>query len=164
MTVRWEMYFCPNTEKECDSLLILMNLIGLLIFVHVFGRQVNGCLFKEIPSQQKLFSLSDSPTQVKESALFHSPSMYRKGSQIKKKRQRKTVKSLEMFSLFWMAAKSIRPSSFQHSSIPCPKQMVRRSVQRFGFVSQAKPNRSDGAIDRYVERGVHFQRCALPVS
>lgn len=147
------------TQKKNDSLLILMNLNGLLIFVQVFGRQVNGCLFKEIPSQQKQFSLSDSPTQVRESALFHSPPIYRKGSRIKKKKAKKTVKSLEMFSLFWMAAKSIRPSSFQHSSKPWPKQMVRRSIQRCGFVSQAKPNRSDGAIDRYVERRVHFQRC-----
>lgn len=32
-----EMYFRPNAEKKCNSLLILMNLIGLLIFVHVLS-------------------------------------------------------------------------------------------------------------------------------
>lgn len=53
-----------------------------------FGQQVNGCLFKEIPSQQKLFSLSDFPHKL-ESQRFFTHRVLGKGSQIKKKKSKK---------------------------------------------------------------------------
>lgn len=111
------------------------------------------------------FFLSNSPRELESQRFFSIHPVYtEKGNQILKKSQRETVKSLEIFSLFWMAAKSIRPSSFQHSSVQCPKQMVRRSVQRCDFVTQVQPNGSVGSVDGYLEKTSQLSKVSIASS
>lgn len=54
-----------------------------------FRQQVNGCLFKEIPSQQKLFSLSDFPHKLESQRFSIHPVYTEKEVKLRKKKSKK---------------------------------------------------------------------------
>lgn len=121
-----------------------------------FGQQVNGYLFKEIPSQQKLFSLSDSPHKLESQHFSIQPVYTEKEVKLRKKGKEKQ----------WNPWRFSHYCEWQQSqlgwvlfNIQCPKQMVRRSIQRCDFVMQVKLNGSVGAIDWYLERKINLLVC-----